>query len=134
MKYYFLINGEQSGPFTPAQARALWNDARITTETLYWQEGMAEWIAVENLFDAPPAPVSTTANLRVAPQSSVNKEAKGWSSFEYVILIVCTIVIPFLGFIIGFIGVFNPAKRQQAATLMGLSILFMGFVWIYFNR
>lgn len=43
MNYFILIEGKQSGPFTIGQLRSMWNSGSITSETLYWMEGMKGW-------------------------------------------------------------------------------------------
>jgi hypothetical protein len=44
--YYFWSNGQQVGPYSLAQAGELLRGGLITTESLYWKEGMTEWQAV----------------------------------------------------------------------------------------
>lgn len=49
MNYYLLLNGNQEGPFTFGQLRSMWDQGRITAETMYWQEGMKEWEALGDI-------------------------------------------------------------------------------------
>jgi len=41
-------NGVQSGPFNPYQIRQMVLLGSISTETFYWQEGMAEWSPIQD--------------------------------------------------------------------------------------
>lgn len=64
-QYYLWLNDQQAGPYTMIQLRSIWNSGAITSETLYWQEGMSEWIALGTWLEetrpksipAPPARV-----------------------------------------------------------------------------
>lgn len=38
-----LLDGGQSGPFTTSQLKAMWTAGKLTSETLYWSEGLADW-------------------------------------------------------------------------------------------
>ncbi len=66
--YHVLINGEQKGPMTTEQLEELRQDGTLTSDTLVWKGGMAEWGKageqedLEKLFAAvvtPPAPPPT---------------------------------------------------------------------------
>jgi hypothetical protein len=78
MKYYFWINGQQSGPFALSQIREMWKTGTITTDTLYWSDGMAGWKPIQELFESTqdledPA-VPTAPSLPTAPvRDSVGK-------------------------------------------------------------
>jgi hypothetical protein len=77
--YHFLIGGEQQGPFSLAQVRALYGTGQITRETPTWYQGLTEWIpfsAVEDDVAEPsmpatpsPAPAAADAEspLRILP-------------------------------------------------------------------
>jgi uncharacterized RDD family membrane protein YckC len=41
--YYVLLNGTQTGPYSLDQLKELWKENKVNAETLFWQEGMAEW-------------------------------------------------------------------------------------------
>ena len=47
--FYLHINGEQRGPYTIPQIDHLVNSALIPEETLYWREGMEQWLPVTQL-------------------------------------------------------------------------------------
>jgi len=43
MKWYYVENGQQAGPVDDAQLADLWQQGRLTADTLVWREGLAEW-------------------------------------------------------------------------------------------
>jgi len=54
--YLLLINGQQSGPYTINQMKAMWQTGTINAGTAYWQAGMAQWQSLANIrhfLDAP---------------------------------------------------------------------------------
>jgi hypothetical protein len=129
--YLLWINDQQAGPFSMTQLKSMWLNGAITAATLYWREEIQEWCSlgpmVENAIKSEQFSQSKTAALSVP-------EAKGWSTSEYVILVICTLIIPIVGLLVGFIGVFNPAKRQRAANLMGLGLLVMILAYFFLAR
>ncbi len=48
--YYLLINGETKGEYSQPQIKAMYDSGAITTETLYWTDGLPEWKPVDGLF------------------------------------------------------------------------------------
>jgi hypothetical protein len=48
-KYRIIANGDERGPYTFEQLRSMWSSGQLTTEALYWQEGMTEWESIEGL-------------------------------------------------------------------------------------
>lgn len=111
------------------QLKSMWLSGQTTAATLYWREDIQEWSSLGNLVEeAIAADRPTQAPVATKP------EDKGWSTVEYVILVICTVVIPILGLIVGFMGLFNPAKRQRAVALLGLAMLVIALAWIYLNR
>lgn len=71
-QYLIFQNGEQKGPFTLLQLRAMWSNGAITVQTLYWQEGQPEWLPLESmLHQLENHPVSPAV---VAQQTQVSHE------------------------------------------------------------
>ena len=48
MNYYIIQSEEEAGPFTFEQLRSMWHAGQITSTTLYWREGMADWESLSN--------------------------------------------------------------------------------------
>jgi hypothetical protein len=43
---YLQIKHERRGPYAKSQVLTMWNNGLITSDTLYWCEGMSDWAAV----------------------------------------------------------------------------------------
>jgi type II secretory pathway pseudopilin PulG len=55
---FLHIDGQQSGPYPPAQVRQFLAEKRISAETLAWHEGLSAWAPVGTVLAAfPPASV-----------------------------------------------------------------------------
>lgn len=57
MSDYFILQGkeqEQTGPYTMDQMRSMWNAGLITSQTLYWREGLSGWKLVGQLITNLP--------------------------------------------------------------------------------
>lgn len=52
--YYILRGEEQAGPYTMDQMRSMWNAGLITSQTLYWCEGLPGWMMVGGLIANQP--------------------------------------------------------------------------------
>ncbi len=73
--YYVLINGEQKGPMATEQLENLKQDGTLTSDTLVWKDGMAEWGKageqedLKTLFAAatPPPPPPPTPSTPPPP-------------------------------------------------------------------
>ncbi|GHV52430.1 hypothetical protein FACS1894181_15520 [Bacteroidia bacterium] len=56
--YYFVIGGAPAGPYTISDVAALTGSGKITSDSLYWCQGMAQWqtvntsIALRGLFNS----------------------------------------------------------------------------------
>ena len=71
-QYLIFQNGEQKGPFTLLQLRAMWSSGAITVQTLYWQEGQPDWLPLESILQhLENYPVSPAV---VAQQTPVSHE------------------------------------------------------------
>jgi len=47
--YFLMLNGQQSGPFTVNQLRAMWQSGSINAGTYYWQTSMTDWQPLANI-------------------------------------------------------------------------------------
>ncbi len=61
--FYVAINGQQAGPFNPAELSAKASEGALTCESLVWRQGMAAWVAagtlpeLQSLLGAIPPPL-----------------------------------------------------------------------------
>jgi len=51
-EYFIKVLGEQKGPYTFPQLKQLYEKNLIPEDTLYWQDGMEEWLGVSDLCGA----------------------------------------------------------------------------------
>jgi GYF domain 2 len=59
MFYNINQNGENFGPYTIGQLRSMWRAGQVTGDTLYCEEGFAEWLrlgALAEVLDTPEQP------------------------------------------------------------------------------
>ena len=58
MSYYILEADQSRGPFTIGQLRSMWSTGSITTKTMHYREGDAEWRPLRTILHViePPAP------------------------------------------------------------------------------
>lgn len=47
--YYLWLDEAQAGPFTLLQVQSMWKAGKITSLTLYWQEGKEDWQPLGNI-------------------------------------------------------------------------------------
>jgi TPR repeat protein len=50
---YLLIDGEQKGPYSEGQVKAMYVAGTITSDVHYWTEDQTEWLPVDTLFVQP---------------------------------------------------------------------------------
>jgi hypothetical protein len=46
--FYLHRSGQQDGPFASDQIRNMWTNGLITADTLYWHEGLDDWLPVRD--------------------------------------------------------------------------------------
>lgn len=71
MNYFIIINDAQQGPFTIAELQ----QQGISSETLVWTEGMAEWTPAWQVEELRPLFYKQTAGTAVPPPPPVNPGA-----------------------------------------------------------
>jgi hypothetical protein len=113
---YLHLNGEQKGPFSSEQVRAMLVSGEITPDTLAWRAGMSEWSRVSAVVGPPPAPVPG-APLPPLPPVGAKKGLSGW----IIALIVCACLLVLCvpcccGIALGPITV-GIKKAKQAASV-----------------
>jgi len=63
VQWFYVVNNAQAGPVDEAQLADLLRTGVITSNTLVWKEGMANWLPYSNALapaGAPPLPASAT--------------------------------------------------------------------------
>jgi hypothetical protein len=85
-EYCLILDDKEQGPFTIGQLRSLWNAAKITTETLYTQPGMAGWRPLSDIL------------------STLEPHEPAKSRLGYMILGVCFGTLGIHNFYAGYVG------------------------------
>jgi TM2 domain-containing membrane protein YozV len=71
-QYLLHINGKQQGPYTLEQLQRNWemrHAYKMTEDTLFWQEGMDEWLPLSTITDLLTPVNRTPYNAASAPES-----------------------------------------------------------------
>ncbi|MGC3991637.1 MAG: GYF domain-containing protein [Chthoniobacteraceae bacterium] len=76
MDIYIWLNEQQNGPYAEDDIHELLNAGQLTSATLYWCEGMAEWAPLHDLF-----PSQASAQEPIPPPLSTNPESPTRGSF-----------------------------------------------------
>jgi|GEM_PF-2335116 len=129
MSTLLLLNEQQTGPYTAAQLREMWKAGTITSETLYWREGMTEWQPLSGILhelESKPAPPAVSPPPSIV-QTNVRQGAiiGGWVCFGLGLL--CLWWSLFLFFFYGtfFLVAFilSIVAMSQRRVLGGVSLL-----------
>jgi len=102
---YLHLQGQQAGPFQPAQVRQLLFEGKLSAETPAWYQGLTEWSTVSKVLAAfpnenappvfvPPTPLPTAP---VPPQKGMH----GCLLAAIIIGVVGLVSIPVLGCLAG---------------------------------
>jgi hypothetical protein len=101
MNWYYVINGQQTGPVTEAQLDDLARTGAIKADTLVWAEGMANWLPYSQArsggVPGQPPLVSPMAGGFGLPQASAMDVAKRAVQGPAIGLIVCGAIGALLG-------------------------------------
>lgn len=131
MKYYLWKNEQQVGPYTLDQLKSMWNSGTITTETMYWFEGLTEWIPLGVLVEdaiAEDRRKAQTVNFATADQNQEKPIGAG----ESVAIILISFLLSAVAFLIGLIYFFT-GKRKRGAKLMIWSVVGFVVLSLYFG-
>ncbi len=93
---YLSSNGNQTGPFAPAQIRSMWAAGTITSDSLFFHEDLGEWRPVRKFCENEEWNFSPTSESRLLKQV-VNEQQKATSQLGAIRwVLVCVFIIPFL--------------------------------------
>ena len=65
--YYVHLNGQEAGPYTICQLRAMWQSGAVNAATQYWFQGAASWQPLTNL--RPMLETAATPTRQQQPRS-----------------------------------------------------------------
>lgn len=133
-QWFVAHNGQQLGPFEPAQIKQMAASSQIRLDTLLWKEGMSNWVAAQTIpglfpqmpptipVAAPAIPVATAAAPLAVPYEESptptrrKRRSRGKSKTTAGVL----------GILLGGIGV-----HKFYLGTWGWGILYVLFFWTY---
>lgn len=104
---YLFMHGQQSGPFLPAQIRAMWNAGSITSDAMFHYSKLPDWRPVRSFCDftcARSSPLSVGAH-------SLGGERRSWGIALTIFGIVITMY---------FVGSHDVSVRTDAGSVINL--------------
>jgi uncharacterized RDD family membrane protein YckC len=66
MKWYYVLGGEQKGPVSEGELQSLVALGTLTSMTLVWREGMANWQSLAEVRKPAEPPVAAAAGLQLS--------------------------------------------------------------------
>jgi len=131
-------NGEEKGPYSLAQVKAMYFGGAITSDTFYWFEGMSQWQPISELFSSEQESEAIPVPRIAAYQSSIpNRVAE---TMQNVNQRTDTSGAAICSLIFGLIGVFplaiimgHVAKKsiKDSTSLTGSGLAVAGLVLGY---
>ncbi|KAF0092920.1 MAG: hypothetical protein E1N59_3318 [Puniceicoccaceae bacterium 5H] len=137
---YLSRQGNQEGPFPEDEVRRLHEAGELPRATLYWQEGMADWRPVAELFGATPPPEALARLQTIESQASEPLPDPRATARAYTICIALYLVDVTLAVISGLLGIWQihvspdgPPLNPFASIsgLFGLTALVFLLIWLY---
>ena len=71
--YFLHLNDQQTGPYSIEQIRFMLRTGKASKNTLYWQDGLTEWLPLSTISDElspQPSPLAFAAQHRTPPAES----------------------------------------------------------------
>jgi uncharacterized RDD family membrane protein YckC len=81
--WYYADNGQQQGPLPLAELQVLFQQGRLTADTLLWHEGMAEWTAASSVPDLQSALAQAKAEGNAEQSDAANTAAPATGSCSH---------------------------------------------------
>ncbi len=143
LPYHLALNGQSAGPFTLAQVQEMWKTGQVSAQTLYWQEGLANWQPLGQIAaafgDAPPPlrppampgvpapyyPAGTMMPIGAPPTSGLAIASLVLGVLSLIIVVTCLPAI-----ICGHLAL--SQIKQSAGRLGGRGMAITGLVTGYF--
>lgn len=102
---YLFMRGDQSGPFLPAQIRAMWRAGSITSDALFSYKGLPDWRPAKSFCDSMNSGSDTFTKLLD------NDARQGLGAFLAVIGIIIAVY---------FIAVYDVSVRTESRYISGI--------------
>lgn len=125
--YLLFINGQQSGPYTISQMKAMWQTGTINAGTAYWQAGMTQWQSLANIRHFLDTPSGNQYGAQVIVNQvgyQVGYPVQGYVSPKSRVTFVL------LGLFLGCLGIHNFYAGYSGKGIAQLLItIFLGWVF-----
>lgn len=147
--YFSGPGGEKCGPVTAPQLRQLAREGKITSETLLWKEGLADWVPASRIKgleataprtpgSPPPSPAGASSTTQViyvqqspsvAPPGKAMARAAGWMGFIGFLLFPPLVIV---GLILSIVALTNSEGRYGGpALVMNLVVAPVGWIALW---
>jgi len=83
MNIYVYLNDQQSGPYTPEQIQLFMSEGQVNSQTLAWQEGMPDWVALGTLMQPKSRSVPASAASPAPSHAAAASDRTLGKIFEY---------------------------------------------------
>lgn len=138
MQWFIMRNGQQAGPYTVEQIRAMLGTLELAPTDMAWREGMAGWSPISTVLAtspppppsaAPPPPPFANAPPSYAgvPAAAPGRPGAQKSRIAYVVLAIALGWLGIHNFYAGYVG---RGVAQLLLTVLTLGLLFWA-VWIW---
>jgi hypothetical protein len=146
MQWHYVQNGKSLGPVSEDQLKDMLTSGALRPDDLVWQEGMANWTAIQGLPALQPAP-----NPYAAPQTVVNppaqailqatgpvsaeavellRKTKPWVRFFSVLGIFGVILMTLGALAMGLLS-FGPLRTMPLVARIGMGLLYVVLAFLY---
>lgn len=97
----------------------------VSAPTTMGQKPVSQHSGPKHAANAQTADAGTAANVALPSQDLP------WSSGTMTVLVICSILIPLVGIIMGIVGLNSKAKKSQGTMLLviGILIVIIGIIW-----
>lgn len=133
---YLFYQGEQRGPYSEEQVRAMYVSGTITSDVQYWQEGQAEWLPIDELFASQreeqsslsvPSVLSAGQQssmelLRQSPPDSESNKATRNTDKRRILAVLMLLIACILGLILFSLFSAQKVKKEQALAIQSRQI------------
>ena len=124
--YLLVINGQQSGPYTINQMKAMWQNGTINAGTNYWQAGMTQWQSLANIRHF----LDTPSGNQFANPVIVNQVGYQVGYPVQMVMAKSRVTFVLLGLFLGCLGIHNFYAGYSGKGVAQLLItFFLGWVF-----
>jgi hypothetical protein len=138
-KIYLWKNGEQWGPYAISQVQGMWNSGTITTDMLYWCEGMSQGRPVAEIMsdiknpmpEPPPIPAETDhGQATTSEPPPIPGAATFHPQINWIPALVLYCISVAVSIIIKVVGLGGDEDTSSSIALAGLPLIVLAVVFM----